>query len=293
MNGTRQTLGIALGGGGSRAFVHLGVLQRLEEEGLAPACASGSSMGAVLGALWARTPRMAELLPPVTQYFRTSRLFGALARPPRGDGLHARPGLLGSIARRAATWSVATAVSWRAGLLRSHPVNKAIDHFFGPDARIEDLARPFAANALDLTNGRVADFTHGPLAPALKAGVAIGLIFAPHAFDGTQYADAAPISPVPVELCRRLGAARVLAVDINAPLERPQTQQVGFDVVRRILSMQSELLARRELDGADLVLRIDASDVFWGNFENVDELVVRGWTAAGAILDPLRKLLED
>ena len=139
-------------------------------------------------------------------------MFGAFARPAKGDGLHRRPGLCGKVLRKFATASVATTISFRKGLLKKHPVNKAIDHFFpggGPD--IADLVIPFGLNALDLTAGEVRDFLSGPLNPALKAGVAIGLVFSPHRWDGVDYADAAPLCPVPVGLCRRLGADVVLA----------------------------------------------------------------------------------
>lgn len=285
------TLGIALGGGGSRAFVHFGVLKRLEEEGLRPAVISGSSMGAVLGALYAADPR-AEAIPPLLDYFRKSSLFGGLVRQDKGDGLHRRPGLFGGLARKFATASVAAATSFRLGLRKMNPVNAAIDHFFGRNRRpFESLAIPFGVNALDLTDGRLAEFTAGPLAPALKAGVAIGLIFAPHVWNGRQYADAAPVAPVPVGLCRRLGAGAVLAVDICAPLARPQESHCGFDVVRRILSVQSEMLNVRETAGADLVLRIDVSDVFWADFSHIDDLVARGHAAAGAVIRQLRDRL--
>ena len=286
------TFGVALGGGGSRAFVHLGVLLRLEEEGLRPDCLSGSSMGAVLGALYASHASGAEAVPRILDYFRKSSLFGGLVRHDKGDGLHKRPGFFGGLARKMATASVASAISFRLGLRRRNPVNRAIDDFFGRDGkRYESLALPFGSNALDLTSGELAEFTAGPLAPALKAGVAIGLVFAPHEWEGRQYADAAPVSPVPVGLCRRLGAERVLAVDICAPLTRPLPSYCGFDVVRRIMSIQSETLNAEETSGADMLLRLDVSDVFWGDFSRIDELVERGREAAGQIVEEVRGML--
>ncbi len=288
-----RQFGIALGGGGSRAFVHLGVLARLEEAGLRPAVLSGSSMGAVLGALYARDPRAGEALPRILDYFRASSLFGGLAKPDRGDGLHRRPGLFGSLARKFATASIASVISFRRGLRRMNPVNRAVDDLFGREGRrFEDLPLPFGSNALDLVSGNLVEFTSGPLAPALKAGVAIGLVFAPFVWNGVQYADAAPLCPVPTGLCRRLGAPTVLAVDICAPLTRPLECHSGFDVVRRIMSMQSEALACREAGGADLVLKIDVSDVFWGDFSRLEELVERGRRAAEGVLDELRRKLD-
>ena len=283
-----ERLGIALGGGGSRAFVHLGVLARLEEAGFRPSCISGSSMGAVLGALYAEDPVAECAVPRILDYFRKSSLFGGLKRQDKGDGLHARPGMLGKLARKMATASVAGVVSFRKGLRRLHPVNKAIDDLFGKkEATFDQLALPFAANSLNLTTGRLEEHRSGPLAPALKAGVAIGLVFAPYEWNGCQHADAAPVAPVPVGMCRRLGAEKVLAVDICAPLERPAECYSGFDVVRRILSMQSECLNEAEVASADVVLRIDCSDVFWADFSAIDVLVERGKKATDSILEQL------
>ncbi len=281
--------GIALGGGGSRAFVHLGVLARLEEAGLAPSFVAGSSMGAVLGALYAESADAAGCVPRALAYFRKSSLFGGLRRPEKTDGLHARPGFLGLLARKMATASVAGVVSFRKGLRRRHPVNTAIDDLFGART-FESLKIPFAANSLNLTLGAVEEHSTGSLAPALKAGVAIGLVFAPHEWNGCQHADAAPLAPVPVGMCRRLGAERVLAVDICAPLERPADCYSGFDVVRRILAVQSEKLHGAELASADATLRIDCADVFWGDFSRMDELVARGREAAEGILEELRAM---
>lgn len=284
-------IGIALGGGGGRAFAHLGVLSRLEEAGIRPHCVSGSSMGAVLGALYAQSPDAAEAVPRILDYFRGSSLFGRLARPKKGDGLHRRPGRLGRWARKFATLSVAATVSLRRGLRTRHPVNKAIDALFpgdGPDIR--SLALPFGLNALDLTGGVVGEFVEGPLNPLLKAAVAVGLVFAPHRHDGRDYADAAPVCPVPARLCRALGADRVVAVDICGPLDRDHRPDTGFDVVRRILSIQSDLLHRNEIADADLVVRPEVGDIFWGDFSMIDEAVRRGREAAEAALPGIAEL---
>lgn len=289
-----QKIGLALGGGGARAFVHLGVIARLEEAGLQPGWISGSSMGAVLGALYAADPVADRSIPKILEYFQKSSLFGGLTRQSKGDGLHKRPGFFGVAARKMATCSVAATISMRLGLRKMNPVNKAIDHHFGThNTRFEDLRLPFAANSLNLTKALLAEHSSGPLAPALKAGVAIGLIFAPYMWDGDQHADAAPIAPVPVSMCRTLGAEKVLAVDICAPVDRPMECYSGFDVVRRILSVQSELLNNAEIDNADVVLKIDCSDVFWGDFSHIDQLYERGRKATEAVLPEIVRSTTD
>lgn len=288
MQQRNSRIGLALGGGGARAFVHLGVISRLEEANFRPFCVSGSSMGAVLGALYAADPVARRSIPRILDYFRKSSFFGSLIRQDKGDGLHKRPGLLGAAIRKVTACSIAATISLRLGLRKMNPVNHAIEEHFGKsNAKFEDLKLPFAVNSLNLSKAVLAEHTSGDLAPALKAGVAIGLVFAPFMWNGDQHADAAPVAPVPVAMCRNLGAEKVLAVDICAPLERPLECHAGFDVVRRILSMQSELLNEAEIRQADVLLKIDCSDVFWGDFSRIDMLYERGRKAAESILDKL------
>ncbi|MDR3077828.1 MAG: patatin-like phospholipase family protein, partial [Planctomycetota bacterium] len=88
--GATAGIGVALGGGGGRAFAHLGVMARLAEIGLAPAYVSGSSMGAVEGAIYAASPDPASAIPEILARFRRSSLFGGRAKPDKGDGLESR-----------------------------------------------------------------------------------------------------------------------------------------------------------------------------------------------------------
>lgn len=282
---------MALGGGGSRAFAHLGVLARLDEEGIRPAFVSGSSMGAVVGAIYAADPHIGELLPRLREYFARSPLFGGLAHPARSDGLHHRHGRLGRLARKFAVLSITAAGSFRMGLRKFHPVNRVIDAFF-PDLAtdLSGLALPFGLNALDITTGEVRDFVRGPLNPLLKSGVAVGLVFSPYRHGGAEYVDPAPVAAVPVGLCRKLGAPAVLAVNVSSPLDKDFSPESGFDVVRRILAIQSDILNRREVDSADVVVSPMVSDIFWADFSRVDLAVERGREAADAVIEDIRAL---
>jgi predicted acylesterase/phospholipase RssA len=244
----------------------------------------------MLGALYAARPDAPEFFPETLAYFRSSILFGR-SRPARSDGLHSRSSFFGNLARKAATAGVVAAVSFRLGLKSFNPVDRAIDYFFGDGRIFENLLLPFGVNAIDLTGGKVEEFVSGPLAPALKAGVAIGLVFAPFTLDGRQYADAAPVSPLPVGLCQRLGAEKVLAVDISAPLEKGLKCGSGFDVARRLMSVQSAILTAAEAKTADYCLEIDVSDIFWGDFSRVDEAFDRGRRATEEALSGIRKAL--
>ena len=288
--------GVALGGGGGRAFAHLGVLRALAAAGLEPDVVAGSSMGALMGALYARRADLDEALAATRAYFApgAAALRNRRERPAdaRGDRLHQRRGPFPRLRRSLATAAVALATSFRPGLRTFHPLHRAIDRLIPEGTAFADCAKPFACVALDLNAAALAVFASGPLAPALKAGVSVGLVFSPFRHDGCSYVDAAPVSPVPVRACRALGADRVLAVDLCAPVEPEDRFDTGFDVVRRIVALQTRILSDEEIALADLVIRPETGPVFWADLSRVDEMVEAGDRAMTERLPAWRACLE-
>lgn len=286
-----KKLGIAFGGGGSRAFVHLGILSVLEEAGIEVRAVSGSSMGAVLGAMYAAGGGAAAVRQNSMEYFCGSKLFGMNPKPARNDGLHIRPGLWGWFKKFARTLSIATVIGARRGLIKRNIVHEAIDSLV-PDNAFADLALPFACVALDLTNGELKTFAQGSVRQATKAGTAVGVVYPPFLWNDREYADAAPVASVPVNACRALGVDVVLAVDIRTPKPVPFFVQNGFDVISRVEMIQSSQLNDAECDSADMIIKPDVGDVFWGDFTKLPDVVKRGEDAMRARLDDVQELLQ-
>ncbi len=285
----RTRLGLALGGGGSRAFVHVGVLRVLAAEGIAVDVVAGSSMGAILGALYALDPDAEALHERVVSYFAGSRLFGMHPRPARNHGLQPRRGVGGWILRYLRTAAISNVISFRRSLLRKNPAHQAIQDLV-PDCSFGEARLPLACNALDLGAGALATFLEGPLRPALAAGTAIGVVFPPYKWNGTLYADAAPVSAVPVAACRRLGADKVLAVDVRTPMPKTVPLQNGFDVISRMEMIASQHLNNAEADQADVLLRPDVGEIFWGDFTHLERVIAQGEAAARDRLEAIRAL---
>ena len=288
----KKKLGIVFGGGGARTFAHLGVLLELAEAGIKPEVVTGSSMGSLLAALYACENNAKSCTDKALAYFLASPSFAARKTQERGDGLHRRPGFTGIMLKKIATAMVATTVSFRRGLRKKHPVYKAIDQLFPENILIEKLNMPFSTVAMDLSSGKLAIFSKGQLAPALKAGVAVGLVFSPFHWQGKDYADAAPVCPVPVSENRKLGADIVLALDVCAPVEEAGKLDNGFEVVRRIVAVSSDLLLKQELAQADMVIKPEVKDIFWADFSQLPELIKRGRQAARDNLPALQRLLS-
>jgi len=180
----RPTIGIALGGGAARGWAHIGVLRTLMEAGFEPDIVAGTSIGAVAGACYV-TDRL-DALQDFASSLTRRRVFGFLDFNFGGSGL-----LTGQ--RLSA---------------RLH------DHLQG--FTIEQLDRKFVAVATELGTGHEIWLNKGSLVNALKASFALPGIFRPVQINGRWLIDGALVNPIPVSVCRALGARIVIAVNLNS-----------------------------------------------------------------------------
>lgn len=184
-----QTIGLALGAGAARGWAHIGVLRALAELGVAPDVVCGTSIGAAVGAAHL-TGQLDEL-----------------------QGWAQSMGLLGIL-------SIVDVTFRRGGLVAAERV---FERFRNPatDVRIEDLPKRYAAVATDLASGREIWLRDGPLLDAVGASAAMPGVF-PAVRSGERWlVDGALVNPVPVSLCRALGADVVIAVNLNSELSAP------------------------------------------------------------------------
>ena len=186
-------IGIALGGGGAKGFAHIGVLDALGRAGFEFDVIAGTSIGALVGAVYA------------------SGNLHELERISKKYGVKDLPFLLGP------TWP-------RKGLFSGNYIERLLGNLV-PVKNIEDLGKPFAAIAVDLNNAEVVTFTSGDLYKAVHASMCIPGLFKP-VIDGDRIlVDGGVLEPVPVGALRRLGADVVVAVDLLSNLSRVGTRK--------------------------------------------------------------------
>lgn len=179
----RGRIGIALGSGSARGLAHIGVLQALAEHGLEPDVVAGSSMGAMVGVMYAAG--------------RLNRLEAAF---------------------RSMDWlrimTLLDPVLPRSGLIDGRKVEQFLGSMLSFEC-FEDLPKAFQAVATDVATGREVLFTRGALLPAVRASIAVPGIFTPVRQNGQVLADGGLVNPVPVSVARAMGAQFVVAVDLN------------------------------------------------------------------------------
>lgn len=205
----RPRLGIALGSGSARGWAHIGVLRALSEAGIEPDIVCGTSIGALVGGAY-----VSGQLDALDDWARSITLFDIV-------------GLLD-----------VTLV--RGGMIAGARLFKGLRKL-QPDRLIEELPKPFAAIATDFATGRELWLQKGSLLDAVRASASLPGIFPPVKLGGEWVVDGGLVNPVPVSVCRALGAEVVIAVNLNGDLT---SRNVGPRFGRR----RRQLLRKREPD---------------------------------------------
>lgn len=178
-----KPIGLALGAGAARGLAHVGVLKVFEAEGLKPDIIAGTSMGALVGAMYAAGMPIAEIEELALTF--DPRILAGIGEMALGKG------------------AVLEGEKLEAYLRKYLP------------ATFEELQMPFGCVATDLTRNVPVHFTSGDLVTAVRASVSVPLMFVPVRLDGMFLVDGDVSEPVPVALAKALGGKTVVAVDVS------------------------------------------------------------------------------
>ncbi len=190
-------IGLALGAGAARGWTHIGIIEALEKLGVKIDVVAGCSIGAYVGAAYA-----SGKLEDLKEWACSLSDWQVLAL--MGVGLR------------------------RGGIASGQKVfDKLASEFCAPS--YEDMLKPFASVATDLYTGREVVFNSGPIGDTIQASCAIPALFAPVAHGDRWLVDGAVVNPVPVNLCRQLGADFVIAVNLNADLRPLRLEKLRQD----------------------------------------------------------------
>lgn len=185
MTRIRPKLGLALGSGSARGWAHVGVLRELEARGLKPDIVTGASVGALVAGAYA-----SGQLDALEVWIRTLT--------------------------KVDVWRLVDTTFRGGGVMTGNRLMQAIGEHV-EDRRIEDLPIPFAAVAADLDTGQEVWLREGSMLNAVRASSGLPGLFSPMWYGDRWLIDGGVVNPVPVALCRLLGADYVIAVNLNRP----------------------------------------------------------------------------
>lgn len=282
----RPHIGLALGGGGARGIAHISVLRMIEDLRIPIDCVAGTSMGALVGGLYASGMSVDEMEELVVSTDWKHLFDDSIERPERSfrrkqddrdrlatigigigdDGIRVSPGLLQGERILAMFERSTLGVS-------------AIDDF-------DHLPIPYRAVATDLNTGEAVVLDHGSLAMAMRASMSLPGIFQPVEVDGRVLLDGGLANQVPVDVVRAMGADVVIAVDVGTPLMKLDRDAGLLEVVSQISGMMTTGNTARQLatlHEEDVLIVPQLGDaVATGDFTKAREALAIGAQAAEA-----------
>jgi predicted acylesterase/phospholipase RssA len=272
---------LVLSGGGAKGLAHIGVLAALDSMGVRPDLIVGTSMGAAVGALYAsgysgRTLDSLARITPLSQMFRPYR-----PRAPRSLGV-LRPLVTWEQGERSFTIQSASLVEAEVNALINLAMLRGNLLARGD---FDSLPIPFRAVATDLGSGDPVTMGSGDLAQAVRASIAVPLVFAPELREGRFLVDGGLSANIPVAVARAEGAERVIVSDAT---EHPSTSFNGYSPLR-VADRLIEFLFRQpaeSLHAGDVLVRPDVEGFTSLNFSasRVAQLLANGRGAADTAL---------
>ncbi|MDO4907799.1 patatin-like phospholipase family protein [Neisseria sp.] len=254
----KAVVGLALGGGASKGFAHIGVIKVLKANNIPVHLVTGTSAGSIVGSLYA----------------------GGMSP----DRLELEAEILGKTDLVDLTLSTT-------GFIRGQKLQNYINRKVG-NRPLQDLPLKFAAVATDLESGKMVAFNRGNTGQAVRASVSIPNVFQPAVIGGRRYVDGGLSAPVPVSAAKNMGANLVIAVDISA--KPAKLSDAGFfSYLDQSLNIMSTAALQNELAKADIVIKPQVQHLgAVGGFDQKTQAVKLGEQAAQAALPEIKRKLQ-
>jgi len=253
----RRRLGLALSGGATRGFAHIGVLRALEENGIRPDFLSGTSIGAFAAALYAFGVPLPEIR---------------------------------SVAQGMTPVSVSKLKLSRYALFSNEELARLIQSKIGK-ARMEDARIPLAIIAVDIGTGEKVVLREGEVAPAVMASNAVPGIYRPVIIDGRMLVDGGIMEDVPLSPLGPMGADTIVAVNLSANRRYRQPEDI-IDILLNAFDLAIDEDTKMHVKAADVLIEPRLSDFRSMDVSQIDELIAEGHRAAAASVGKIRAALE-
>jgi NTE family protein len=265
-------IGLALGGGAARGWAHIGVIRALRQQGIEPAIIAGTSVGAIVAAM-----------------FCNGRLdaFEAWVR---------------SLKRRDVLSYIDVNLG-HGGFIQGHRLMAQLDRTLGA-VDFADLQRPLGVVATDLYSGQERWLRRGDLASAVRASMALPGLFTPVYRDSEWLADGGLVNPVPISLCLAMGADRVIAVNLSDGLmgRRIPAQPADasappgvFDVIATAVNVMQDRITRSRMAGdpPDLLIAPQLAHIDLLELHRADDAIAEGEAAVARLQPAIETFLRD
>jgi NTE family protein len=289
----RPRIGLALSGGGALGLAEIGVLQWMEENHIPVDRIAGTSMGAIIGAMYATgmsAPEMVEFAERVNwdQALAPAPAYSQLSYRRKQDR---RDFLIN------APLGLKHGLAGPNGYNPGQGVGLLLDRIAFRESGIssfDDLVIPFRCVATDMQTGEAVILHDGPMAQAVRASMAIPGMFTPVQFEGRLLADGGMVQNIPVETVRGIDADVVIAIELRLPPGDIKELNTLTGVLSRAVDVMIIQNEHRSLEHADARVSVDMKGFFVDVYGRVKDLIALGYkTAAAQSAELLKYAIQD
>lgn len=284
-------IGLVLSGGGARGFAHIGVIKVLEEEGIDVDVIGGTSMGSLVGGLYAMGYSIYDIEKIAINLDWDYALSDKVNRSDLGfyekfdDEVH-----IFSLALKGRKISIPP------GLMYGQNVSHLLTQLTNPAFQTQDfkdLEKPFICIATDLLTGSAITLDTGSLAIALRASMSVPSAFAPVEYGPYYLVDGGVVNNLPAEEVKELGADLIIGVDIQTPLYQQKDIKNLVQVLSQSIFLNAEHSFNENLKKIDLLIKPDIDPYTAMDFQRADSLILRGEKKAREMLPEIRAFMKE
>ena len=252
----RPKVAVVLSGGGARGLAHAGVLKVLREENIPVDMLVGTSVGALIGSLYASGIEP-EAIEEMALNINWKKLI---------------------------TFHLSYKSIYSTKKLEAY-IKKYIKN-----KRFDELALPFACVAVDIQTGERIIFREGLVAPAVRASASIPGVFEPVEYRHRLLIDGGVIDNVPIGIAQIMGADIIIAVVVNADITKVKPSNI-IKIMTQVISIQSNYISDRQLKNADIVIAPEVTNVASSDLDKGKQCVQAGEIATRALVPGIKKII--
>ena len=285
---SRKKIGLVLSGGGAKGFAHIGVIKVLEKAGVKIDYIGGTSVGSVIGALYASGYNATQLDSIfrdtdfnnlITDYIpRSSKNF----YEKRNDEMYA-------FSLPVNNFKVGIPLSLSKGMFNYNLINRLTKHV----KEIHDFNKlpiPFLCMATDIETGQQVVLNKGYLAKALLASSAFPSIFSPVELEGKLLVDGGVSNNFPVDEIRKLGADIIIGVDVQDEIKDRNSLNDATKILVQINNLQMIEKMKANKETTDIYIKPEVNQYGIISFDAIEDIINKGEMAANEQIDKIKKL---
>ena len=279
-----------MGGGGARGLAHIGVLRTLEKNGIKPDCIAGTSMGALMGAMYASGMSVDEIEAKCIAFLDTEIYSGlGFENIPQGSSKGFWESLVAKFKRKVMYYLSDVKMAF----MEKSSV-EAIVSYFLPEVEFKELKIPFCCVAVDILRGREVVMDFGPVRRAVASSMSIPGFLPPVESEKGMLVDGGVLQMVPVRAARELGCDFCVGIDVSSNIQILSHSDIrsAFKITQRASDIVGAELNRLQVKEADFMIVPPVGGVKWFEMKRVRECMAAGERETAAKIVDLKSRLR-